>query len=101
MICAPLVAAYSLKRRSSRSESLTKIEKSLESPSEVPLGPFSGLRFDDLRAIVEFVRDVDREHGLGVEALDVILGDYRYKINQGTDFNVDEALWHATCEWDL
>jgi len=80
-----------------------------ETDSFIPepvVGPFSGLRFRDIRSIIDFIADVDREHSMGVEALDVILGDYRHHINfeagkTGVNFNVDEAIGHAVCEWDL
>jgi len=64
------------------------------------VGPFSGLRFDDLRDIVNFVRDVDTEHGMGVEALDVILGEVM-SLGHPSEFNVRQAIGAAICEWDL
>ena len=72
--------------------------------SENIIGPFSGVPFSDIRCLVDFIIDVDREHAMGVEALDVVLVDHeRWARGLGVDkpFPVSEAIWHATCEWDL
>ena len=63
--------------------------------SEEDLMPFSSQSAKQLRFVVNWLANIDKEHGLGVEALDAFLGEYV------TSQNLDKAVWHATCEWDL
>lgn len=70
------------------------------------IGPFSGLPLSDVGDIVSFIRDVDSDCGMAVEALDVILGAYQQHINfegggLGAKFDVKSAIREACCEWDL
>lgn len=58
-------------------------------------GPFSGLPFEDLFKLWEFLESVERENKMVVEALDCVIGE----LKDGK--SVDEAIWFAVCEWDL
>lgn len=57
--------------------------------------PFSNHSEEELRFVLDWLGGVDKEHGLGVEALDAFLGEY------AQTKNLDKAVWFATCEWDL
>lgn len=57
--------------------------------------PFSGHTGKELRFVIGWLARVDKEHGLGVEALDAFLGEYC------ESKDLDKAVWFAHCEWDL
>lgn len=60
-----------------------------------PLGimPFSGFRHEELDYLLRFLDT--GTHGLRVEALDAVLGALK------GGHSIDQAIWHAVCEWDL
>lgn len=100
-----LLASDPAKVREKLRESLIKeVDDLIESVCvslEPPCGPFSGVPFVDLRTLADFIRDVDTEHGMGVEALDVVIGDIQFCQKHKKPFSVAETIFHATCEWDL
>lgn len=94
-----LVSSPSEMERIKRLLELEPVEEEATQP--IPTGPFSDLPFDAIRRIIDFVADVDRKHGMGVEALDVILGDVQACARIDGEFDVEAAIFSATCEWDL
>jgi hypothetical protein len=57
--------------------------------------PFSGHTEKELRFVVDWLANIDKEHGLGNEALDAFLSEYLISKDW------DKAIWFANCEWDL
>jgi len=57
--------------------------------------PFSGHEGMELRGVFEWLVEVDKDHGMAVEALDAFLGNYK------ETGNLAESVWFSNCEWDL
>ena len=57
--------------------------------------PFSGLPEKDLRNLVAWIISIEKETGLGAEAIDCIISE----LKEGN--TVGAAQWFACCEWDL
>ncbi len=57
--------------------------------------PFSGVSYEDARRVLNWLKRIDKDHGLGVEAFDCILAAHKEgkKLTQG--------VWQAQREWDI
>ena len=50
---------------------------------------------EDVARLANWLADIRKEHAMDVEALDAVL----YALSSG--INMEQAIWYATCEWDL
>lgn len=52
-------------------------------------------RMEDIAKLVGWLLSVEKSVGMSVEAMDAVIAE----LERGG--SIDEAMWFATCEWDL